>query len=193
MGAGNRSGDGDGETATRVCDKLLDGLAWLIAAVALCAGLLCASAVGLFGSAWLFQGRSFRSLVWTLSDQTWLVGMAKALGLASGLGLSAIALACRGQRYRSRVSMAAFAVRLGRGCLVAVVLAAVLSGIPVAFRLAAFLGLTLHKAAAAGRDASARPGFRRGCSALDTTLDLQCVSSSGLPCVSSPGPPCLLW
>jgi hypothetical protein len=49
--------------------KALDGLAWLIGGVALRAGLLCASAVGLFGSAWLYQGRSFRSLVRMLTDR----------------------------------------------------------------------------------------------------------------------------
>jgi hypothetical protein len=67
--------------------------------------------------------------------------VALALTLALGLGLSAIALACRGQRHCSPVSMAAFAARFACGCLAAVALAAVLNGILVAFRLAAFAGL----------------------------------------------------
>ncbi len=141
MIAGSQSGHQDDATVTRAWEKALDGFAWLIACVGLCAGLLCVSAVSLFGSAWLYNGRSFRSLVWALTDPNWLGGMALALTLLSGLGLSAIALACRGQRHCSRVSMAAFAARFGCGCLAAVGLAAVLSGILVAFRLAAFFGL----------------------------------------------------
>ena len=140
MIAGSRSGDDDDVTVTRASEKAMDALAWLIASVGLCAGLLCASAVGLFSSAWLFSGRSFRSLVWALTDPTWLGGMALALTLASGLGLSAIALACRGQRRRSPVSMAAFAARFACGCLAAVALAAMLNGILVAFRVASFFG-----------------------------------------------------
>jgi hypothetical protein len=52
--------------------RALDALAWMISAVALCAGLLCLSAVGLFSSAWLLEGRSYRSLVWALSNWTWV-------------------------------------------------------------------------------------------------------------------------
>ncbi len=141
MISGSRSGDEEGATVTRSLDKALDGLAWLIASVGLCAGLLCVSAVSLFGSAWLFSDRSLRSLVWALTDPIWLGGTALALTLASGLGLSAIALASRGQRRCSPVSMAAFAARFACGCLAAVALAAVLSGILVAFRVAAFFGL----------------------------------------------------
>ena len=96
MIAVSQSGDEDDATVTRAWEKALDGLAWLIASVGLCAGLLCVSAVSLFSAAWLFSGRSFRSLVWALTDPNWLGGMALALTLVSGLGLSAIAPGMQG-------------------------------------------------------------------------------------------------
>ena len=76
--------------------KILDGLAGVMAAIALCVGLLCAPSIGLFCFAWLFQGRSFRSLVWALTDDlTGLGYITQGLALAVVLGVSAMALARR--------------------------------------------------------------------------------------------------
>ena len=90
-------------TAAQSLSKILDGLAWMLGALALGFALVCATAIVLLWSFYLYQGHSLPNLIWTFSDPLILKGMADIPPPVLLLALSAIALAFRGRTAAARL------------------------------------------------------------------------------------------